>query len=262
MKITNKFITALTLSCSLMLSSFGVSAVPVTQLGFSLDGSGSVSTGNYNLMRTGLNAALAGIPTDGSIEISVVAYGSGTATVVDAVVLTAASLPTIQAAINNHNKAGGTTNTAGSINLLTSVMTGSVNFADPGSKSLINLMTDGAPNSQSASVAAATAASAAGIDALSIEAIGTGVSSAGALANMLAMTFPTPAQILAINATNIPNPIGGSWVVPVSDFTALAPVLAAKVQASITTVPEPSLLALFTIGLMGMGISARRRMQG
>ncbi|WP_445083150.1 PEP-CTERM sorting domain-containing protein [Candidatus Nitrotoga sp. M5] len=76
------------------------------------------------------------------------------------------------------------------------------------------------------------------------------------------MTFPTPAQILAINATNIPNPIGGSWVVPVSDFTALAPVLAAKVQASITTVPEPSLLALFTIGLMGMGISARRRMQG
>ncbi|SEO17425.1 PEP-CTERM protein-sorting domain-containing protein [Nitrosospira multiformis] len=264
MKIINKLCAILTLSFSLMLGSSAALAVPITQLGFILDASGSVSASNYNLMRSGLNSALAGLPVDGSVEISIVSYSSSTTTVVSPTILSALTLPTIQSAISSHIKSGGGTDTAEAINSMTSLLSSSSVFSDPETKSLINLLTDGVPNSQSAAVAASIAAASAGIDALSIEAIGSGVSSQSALNNMLAMTFPTPATILAVNqSSNIPNPLGGSWVVPVSDFDSLAPVLAAKVLASVTPptnqVPEPSVLALIAIGLLsGMGITARK----
>jgi len=264
MNIGKKLITSLCLGLALTLSSLSASALPVIQLGFILDASGSVSTNNYNLMRTGLNNALAGLPQDSTVEVTVITYASGSSVVVAPTVVDGApALAAIQNAITTHVKTGGGTNTALGINTAVTAMTGSINFADPGTTSLLNLMTDGSPNSQAAAEAAAAAAAAAGIDSLSIEAIGSGVSSATALANQLLIAFPDTATLLAINETNIPNPIGGSWVVPVSDFTALADVLNAKVQASITppgpSIPEPSILALLAIGLVGFGISSKKR---
>ena len=256
MNLLRRTFATLVMGLSMAMASLGSQAA-ITQMGFSLDGSGSVSAANYNLLRSGLSDALAGLPLDGSVEITIVAYGSSTSTVTAPTILTAATLPIIQAAIAGHVKVGGGTDTAGSINSLTTLMTGSASFALGDTRSIMNLATDGEPNSQVAAVAAGAAAFAAGIDALSIEAIGSGVSSPGALANMAAIAFPGPVTILPVNSLVIPNPLNGSWVVPVSDFDALGPILAAKVQAAV--VPIPGTAALFAVALLGLGFVAKRR---
>lgn len=256
---TRRWLTsAMALACGLALTTVPALAAPLNQLGFVLDGSGSVSASNYNLLRTGLANALNALPVDGSVEITIVAYGSGSSTVTPPTVLTAATLTTIQSDIMGHGKPGGGTDTAGAIRVITGLITGSSLFSLD-NNAIINLATDGVPNSQSAAVSAAQAAFAAGIDALSIEAIGSGVSSASALNNMAAIAFPTTVTILPVNSTTIPNPMTGSFVVPVSDFSVFAEVIEAKVIASVTPpVPEPSLFALLGLGLLGR-LAARRR---
>lgn len=258
MKFVTKFLLLVATALSMLASP--ASASPVFQLGFALDASGSVSTTNYNLLRSGLSNAIAALPTDGSVEITIVSYSSGVATVVAPTVLTAATLTTIQTAISTHSKSSGGTNTAAAITSLTALMTGSSTFLDPQVKSIINLATDGVPNSQSAAETAAVAAFDAGIDALSIEAIGSGVSSTTALNNMAAIAFPDTVTILPVNSTDIPNPLDGSFVVPVSDFASLEPILKAKVIASVTPtnpVPEPATALLVALG--AIGLSMRRR---
>ena len=257
MKTTiNRLIAIIALS----LVSLTANAAPVNQLGFALDASGSVSATNYDLLRTGLNSAIAGLPVDGSVEITVVTFASGSSTVVAPTILTAASLPDIQNSITTHTKTGGGTNTAGAIDRLTAELTGSVNFADPGSSAHINLATDGFANSQSAAETSSQNSAAAGVDSLSVEAIGGGINSPGGLANMLALAFPGPATILAENETNIPDPTNGSWVVPVSDFSAYADVVNAKVQAIVNNpnpVPAPGTVAIFALGLISLCASRR-----
>lgn len=261
MKLIKQFFSSLLLIAVFVLPN-GAFAAQITQLGFILDGSGSVSSTNYNLLRTGLKDALAALDADGSVEITITAYGSTTKTVVAPTLLTAATLVGIQNAIMSHSKSGGSTDTAGAITYTTNLMTSSAVFSDPDLRaSIINLATDGAPNNQAAAVNAAQAAFAAGIDALSIEAIGSGVNSGTALNNMLQIALPGPATLLALNETNVPSPLGKSWVVPVSDFDALAPVLKSKVIASVkppVSVPDPSSLVLLAIGLIGLSFARKR----
>lgn len=124
-------------------------AAPLTtQLGFLIDASGSIGTQNFNTMRSGYATALAALPTDGSIELTVVTFASGTATVVAPTIVTSATLPSIITSINNMLYTGGSTATNLGINAITGLMTGSGNF-NRNLNSMINIATDGVPNSTS-----------------------------------------------------------------------------------------------------------------
>lgn len=91
-----------------------------------------------------------------------------------------------------------------------------------------------------------------GIDALSIEAMRSGLNGCTQLDAMLAIAFPDPATLLGLDSTTIPNRLGGGRVVPVSNFEALAPVLKAKVIASVTPTNSVHASSPFSVMLAGV----------
>ena len=236
-------------------------AAPLTtQLGFLIDASGSIGTQNFNTMRSGYATALAALPTDGTIELTVVTFASGTATVVAPTIVTSATLPSIITSINNMLYTGGSTATNLGINAITGLMTGSGNF-NRNLNSMINIATDGVPNSTSLAITAAVNAENAGIDALTAEAIG------GFNASFLRDLVFSPVNgpcagrgtLLAINSEP-PNPMTSNpWVLPVNSFDDFPTAINAKVQASVGNVPEPGVLTLLALGLVGLGFARRNR---
>ncbi len=279
MKPVLKTLASVSAALALGLSAFSASAAVTTQLGFLLDESGSMSAADYELMQDGLSAALAALPTDGSVEITVVSFASGVNTLVPPTVLTAGNLASLQADIDADPFSGGNTNTALGISRLAGLMNGSSNNV-AGVNSFINIASDGEPTAgsyctispilcaifgdnvsdQQAAVNAAAAAAAGGIDTISFEAISSSSSARNAMQDIAEAGSPgKPAPILATNSTNIPYPGTSSFVVPVTTFQNYAAVIEAKVIASVTPVPLPGTLALLGIGFLGLGAYAGSR---
>ncbi len=246
---------------ALAAASLATYAAPLTtQLGFLVDASGSIGSSNFATMRTGYSTALAALPTDGSIELTVVTFASGTGTVVAPTIVTAATLPDILASISSMVYTGGGTATDVGINAIRGLMTGSGNF-DRNLNSMINIATDGVPNSTSTAIAAAVNAEIAGIDALTAEAIGS--FNASFLRDLVFSPLNGPCvgcgTLLAVNSTP-PNPMTSNpWVLPVNSFDDFPTAINAKVQASIGQVPEPGILTLMALGLVGLGFARRNR---
>ena len=247
---------------ALAASSVAVHAIPVTQLGFAMDESGSINASEYDIMRLGLAAALDNLPTDGSIEVTVVRFGTTTTNVVPTQVINSVAQRTAVATlVKNMPKASGGTNMSSAINALRVALTGSANFGVLGNSSIINISTDGAPNSQAATTAASQAALNAGIDALTAEAIGASASTT----NYLRTIVFNPqgglgtGVILPANSSP-PNPLTAAhaWVVPVTNFQSYPGVIKNKVQA-ITGVPEPITILLLGMGLVGLSVSGRKK---
>ncbi len=273
-----KALSALATSLLLSLSASSAWGVVVTQLGFALDESGSMSSSEYTMMKNGLSSALAALPQDGTVEITVVSFSTNVTTLVSPTVLTAASLGTIQAQIAADSFSGGYTNTAAAIERLRILMTGSTHFA-AASHSFINIATDGEPTAgafcdgfwlfvcigtyyddQQAAVRRAQQAAAAGIDTISFEAIGSNSTTNSAMLQIaLAGSNGKPGSILPSNPTTIPYPGTETFVAPVTTFSNFASVIEAKVIASVTPVPAPAPSALLAIGLLALGAFARRR---
>jgi len=250
------------------LALFGASAFAMpTQLGFAIDGSGSISGTEFNTQISGLSSAFNVVPTDSSVEVTIVQFSSFAQLEIGPLVID--SVATRNSLINQTQmitQIGGGTTPGTAINLLTAELTGSANF---GGDSLINLSTDGG-FSLNAAQNSANSAKGAGIDALTAEGIGFGA----ALNNLRDLVFGPmtnpgdgSGEILATDAApgNPLDPGVNPWVVPVSDFSAFGPVIQSKLQAVVVVdVPVPASVAFLLVGIVGLAASQvlqRRRRQ-
>ena len=269
MKLIRRLLAPLALGLAAISANVAFSAPLTTQLGFLVDASGSIGTPNFNIMRSGYFAAFAALPTDGSIELTVYTFATGTVAVVAPTIITAASLPGILTAVNAMVYTGGITATSLGINAITAAMAGSSSYLSSLS-SIINIATDGEPNnsgltaaqSKAAAIAAATSSKAAGIDAMTAEGIGSSLN-VGFLQDLVFSPINGPCTncgtVLA-DGSNPPNPMTSNpWVLRVNSFDDFPTAINSKVQAIVNPTPEPGILMLLALGLVGLGMTRRNK---
>ena len=126
-------------------------ASPNVSVTFVLDESGSVSSSNFQLENKGFINALEGLPTDGSVEISIIGFASGSQILQSRTVLTSANFNAVKATLEGNSQSGGGTNMSGAINNADGVLSPST-----APTKVICLSTDGRPNSESNTRSAAT----------------------------------------------------------------------------------------------------------
>lgn len=251
------------LAGALALGAIGLSsaawAAPV-KLAFALDESGSVSTNEFNFIQDGLANALSVLPTDGSYEITVVAFSAGlnsANTVVSPIVVNnAATLASLQTTIRDYSEGSGGTDIGTALTLLNDI------HGDIGDiVGLVNVVTDGRSD---AFQEEATALANNGWDSLNFEAV-----TSNADTDVLDdVAFPGTVQVLAAGQS-LPNPLEDSFVITVDDFAGFEAAISAKVQRVIdvtdptdpspSAVPVPAALPLLLSGLGVFGIIGRRR---
>jgi hypothetical protein len=235
-----------------------VSHAAVIQLGFILDESGSIGSGNYSTIKSGLATAiqnLVPLPGVNTYEISVVSFSDSATTLVNRVQVTnAASKAAIAAAINADTFTGGNTNYQAAFNLMQTILTTGGNLP---TLSYVNFATDGDPTvpgngnqPNNAGITARNSLIAAGIDNISIEAIGTGVDAANLMNNYC---YPGPCD----NTVPYNFPTQGFFI-QVADANAYATAIGNKILVVTNQTPEPASMAVLGIGLLGLGIVRRR----
>ncbi len=236
----------------------------VIDFGFSLDGSGSVGNTNFATVTAALAAALDNIPVTGANQyrIAVNQFGTNVGTIVAPTIVTAGNIAAIKTSITNAVRITGVTNTGAAITSLTALF---VNAGGLNSTALFNITTDGASSNQSAAEAAALAAFNAGVDGISLEAVGSFTN--GTLENMRRISaLGTNGDILVGSAlviddlNAIPNPLDTGFVLKVSDFGGYSAAINAKVQRIVDPEPNPvPLPAGFPLMLIGIGAFAALR---
>ena len=213
-----------------------------TQMVVCLDGSGSISDSNWNVMRQGLAAAIADpacVPQDGSVELGINKFGYSNpphaqVVVPMTVIDSQATANSIAAIVAATSKPDGWTPTAAAIDQATAMMTGSSNFSIA-TRHIINISTDGVPQDptgttipRAQAIAARDAAIAAGITGIHAEAIG--VAPADVEWMRANIVYPQPG-VTVYPPNPLPDPNVNGFVLVIGDFTDYADAICAKFKA-------------------------------
>ncbi len=252
------------LAASTMIGASAVSA-GIIQLGFVLDRSGSIGSGNWDIITEGLSNAIDNIPVpvdvqDDTYEISVVSFASS-ATIdiksveVDSLVSRDALKASIALLGTSRDSSGLTNYEDAFVQMLDALddSTG-VNF------SYVNFATDGNPTTSNTSgnnndngIAARNALMAWGVDNLSIEGIG------NVSALNLKDNYCGPGTCDTTDPYNFP---AQGFYIGVANAQGYADAIGNKVlivTGQAPTVPVPGTIALLGLGLAGLASVRRKR---
>jgi uncharacterized protein YegL len=248
-----RFALAATSACAIAIGTLApiLAHASVIQLGFILDRSGSIGSTNWTTIVNGLSSAVNTlVPADGTYEISVVTFSTAATINVNHVLIdNAATRTSVANTIAAIPFSGGGTNFGPAFSSMGTALAGTtqptIDF------SYVNFATDGVEGDPVAGVAARNALIAAGIDNISIEAIGLGVDAAG-----LQNSYCYPGPCDTSSPYNFPTQ---GFYIGVADAAAYAAAIGNKIQIVTGQVPEPATLTLTGLALALVGFSRRRR---
>jgi uncharacterized protein YegL len=257
-KSLSKFCAAATVAAT--MSAVAPANAEVIQLGFILDRSGSIGSGNWTTIVNGLSSAINTLlPVGGAntYEVSVVTFGNGATIDVNSVVVNSiATRSSLATTIAGLGYSGGGTDFTSAFNAMRTALTdgvGTAGFIQAGAatKSYVNFATDGVPNDNIGGIAARNALIGAGVDNISIEGIGSGVNAANLQGSYC---YPGPCDATAPYSF----PAQGFYI-GVANAQGYADAIGNKILTVTGQVPEPGTLALLGIALAGLGFSSRKK---
>ena len=228
----------------------------VIDLGFAVDASGSIGSGNFTTIKNALSAALSVIPTSGAntYRVSVVSFSTSAQTVITQTITNAADLAAVQTAVAGMGYSGGTTCISCATTNLTNAFTG---LGGLGDLSIMNIVTDGEPNVGTTNgTTLRSSLTGAGWDAISAEAIGS--FNLSFLGNLVS---PNPGVVVN-NVLNLPNPLTQGFILTLADANAYAAAIGTKVQKvidNVDPVPVPAALPLLATALGVFGFTGWRK---
>jgi len=217
------------------------------QLGFLIDGSGSIQSSDFTTVRNALSTVLGDetlVPRDGSVEVTVVQFSDNQAAIeVRPTVLTDSTITSIQQSIQSISQGGGGTPLWDGIDQITSLMTGSANFTTA-DRQTINIATDGQPQvpvqsigsgeGERRSIDARDRAIAAGIDEIDAEGVGQAISDSNFRDFLINLVWPQPGVLL--NNGDLSNRFQPGFVTLVTEFADFETAVRDKVEAILGSV--------------------------
>jgi len=227
-----------------------VPAPVAIQVAFLLDTSGSIGSGNWGIIVNGLADAVENadcFPHNGSVELTVVRFSGSADVPVGPVVLTAANAANVSAMIRAIGYLGGGTCISCAFDAAADALKNSPNYSRS-LKQAINLVTDGYPNSKTASEEARDDC----IDLLDMsetqdvicsEGIGSGPDMDWLRTEI---AFPQPGCEWPVGE---PSPVCSGWVRQVADAEAFADTVCEKIKAIVIPPPQCAFTAQPSVGM-------------